>query len=424
MLWQQIPWLVAMGVLVGGSAFFSCSEAALFLLSPQDRHAFASGSRTERIAADLLLLPERLLSTVLFCNLLVNLAFFSISSILSIHLQKEGHTTAAGVVAVGSFLVVILVGEMLPKCLAVMKPRLIAALVAVPMSAMARMLDPIMPLFNTTVLLSRRLLWPRLAEEPYLEVADLERAVELSTTDAALLEQEKTVLQNIVALSEMRVDEIMRPRMRFRAFRPPVGLADLEGRVPASGYVLVSEPESEEVAAAIPLDTMAYLPREHLEYYAEDVIYVPWSTTAAEAFDRMRERERSVAAVVNEFGETIGILTLDDVLDTVFRQEASRSQRLFRQSPIEPDGDGAWLVTGMTTLRRLSRQFDLTLPHTTAVTMAGVVQEVLERLPLAGDRCRWGPFALEVLTAPDHGQLRVRLTLAPNDESAEEGATA
>ena len=55
---------------------------------------------------------------------------------------------------------------------------------------------------------------------------------------------------NIVSLSEIRVDEIMRPRMRFHAFRPPVALSDLEGHVPASGYVLVTEPDTDEVAAA------------------------------------------------------------------------------------------------------------------------------------------------------------------------------
>ena len=59
------------------------------------------------------------------------------------------------------------------------------------------------------------------------------------------------MLQNIVALSEIRVDELMRPRNSCRTFRPPVALADLKGQMPPSGYMLVTEPDSEEIAKAI-----------------------------------------------------------------------------------------------------------------------------------------------------------------------------
>ena len=66
-------------------------------------------------------------------------------------------------------------------------------------------------------------------------MGDLERAVEVSTTNASLLKQEQVVLQNIVLLSEIRADELMRPRTQFLLFRPPVSLADLRGRAPRSG---------------------------------------------------------------------------------------------------------------------------------------------------------------------------------------------
>jgi CBS domain containing-hemolysin-like protein len=73
------------------------------------------------------------------------------------------------------------------------------------------------------------------------------------------------VLQNIVLLSDIRVDELMRPRTRFLSFRPPVSLSDLEGKVPPSGYLLVTEPDSEEVVAAITLGSLSNVPTEHLD---------------------------------------------------------------------------------------------------------------------------------------------------------------
>lgn len=403
--------LVAMGVMVLCSAFFSSSEAALFYLNRQDRRRLASGNRAQRIAAGLLADSDRLLSAVLFWNLVVNITYFAIASITSLRL-KDDHPAEAGVFAVGSLLVIIVFSEMLPKSLAVLQPRSFAALVAVPLSAAVRVLDPVLPVLRMANLLSRRVLWPTFKQEQYLRVRDLERAVELSTSNAALLEQEQAVLQNIVAFSEIRADELMRPRTQFLSFRPPVALADLEGRLPPSGYLLVTEPDSDEVAQAIALRHLWNVPTEHLEEYAEQVVYVPWCTTVAEALETMQRGKQQVAAVINEFGETIGILTFDDVLETIFSPTASRSQRLLQRVPIRQVAPGVWHVTGMTSLWRLVRHFRVERPESKSVTVAGIVQEALERLPSPGDECQWGPFHLKVIDVPQRGQLLVELTRA------------
>ncbi|MHC4399942.1 MAG: CNNM domain-containing protein [Planctomycetota bacterium] len=402
--------LVAMGVLVLGSAFFSSSEAALFYLNRQERRRLASGNRSQRMAAALLADPDRLLTAVLFWNLVVNIAYFSIGSITSLEFQRNGRPGEAGAFAVGSLLVLIVFSEMLPKSLAVLKPRLVITLVGVPLAAAVRVLGPVLPVLRTINLVSRRVLWPSFTPEPYLRVGDLERAVELSTFDAALLEQEQAVLQSIVSLSEIRADELMRPRTRFLSFRPPVSLADLGGRLPPSGYLLVTEPESDEVSGAIALRSLSRVPTERLEEYAEAVVYVPWCTTAAEALEAMQRDQLQVAAVINELGETIGILTFDDVLETIFSPTSSRSERLLQRVPIRREGPGVWHVTGMTSLWRLVRHFRVERPASKSVTVAGVLQEALERLPQPGDECRWGPFHFKVLDAPEQGQLTVELT--------------
>jgi len=242
-------------------------------------------------------------------------------------------------------------------------------------------------------------------------VGDLERAVDLSTTNATLIAQEQRVLQSIVSLSEIRADELMRPRTRFLSFRPPVSWDDLGGELPPSGYLLVTEPDSDEVASAIALRGLSTLPTEHLEHYAEPVIYVPWCASVAAALELMREQDRQVASVVNEHGETIGILTFDDILDVIFSATPSRSERLLKRVPIRYHAPGTWHVTGMTSLRRLTRYFSIKRPPSKSVTVAGVVQEQLERLPLEGDVCHWGPFRFKILEAPEHGQLLVELTL-------------
>jgi len=408
--------LAAMGLLILFSAFFSASEAALFYLSRPERRKLAVGNRPQRVAAGLLAEPDRLMTAVLFCNLVANLAYFTLVSIISIRLNLDRRTALAGSFAVGSLLTIIVFGEMLPKSLAVLQPRRLTTLVSIPLAAMVRLLSPVLPALRLANLLSRRLLLPRFRPEPYLRVGDLERAVRLSTSDATLLEQEQRVLQNLVLLSEIRAEELMRPRMQFLSFRPPVSLADLKGRMPRGGYLLVTEPDSDEVAAAIALRSLWQIPGERLEDHAEAVVYVPWCTTVAEVLEVMQRQDRQVAAVVNEFGETIGILTFDDVLDTIFSRSPSRSQRLLERMPIRRVSAGAWHVTGMTSLWRLVRHFNVERPPSKSVTVAGVVQEVLERLPQPGDECRWGPFQLKVLDVPERGQLLVELTRSDQQE--------
>jgi CBS domain containing-hemolysin-like protein len=138
----------------------------------------------------------------------------------------------------------------------------------------------------------------------------------------------------------------------------------------------------------------------------------------AEALDVMQRQDRQVAAVVNEFGETIGILTFDDVLDTIFGQSPSRSERLLRRAPIHQVRTGTWHVTGMTSLRRLTRYFEVERPPSKSLTVAGVVQETLERFPQPGDECRWGPFRFKVLQVYPRGHLLVELTRTDDKEDA------
>ena len=82
------PWLVAMVILMACSGFFSASEAALFYLRPRDRRSMESGTVPQKAAAKLLEDPDRLLSAILFWNLVINIIYFAISSICSLRIEK------------------------------------------------------------------------------------------------------------------------------------------------------------------------------------------------------------------------------------------------------------------------------------------------------------------------------------------------
>ena len=144
------------------------------------------------------------------------------------------------------------------------------------------------------------------------------------------------------------------------------------------------------------------------------MVYVPWCTSVAAVFDQLQSSSREVAAVINELGETIGIITLEDLLHSVFEEEASRSSLLLATAPLEQLDDDRWRVTGITGLRRLARAFQLKLPPSKSTTVGGIVQEQLQRLPEPGDRVCWFMFEFHVTDADTVGQMTVELKLLDN----------
>lgn len=411
MILEFIPHFIAMALLAVASGFFSCSEAALFSLKPDDRRVLKSGSATQRIAVELLEKPDQLLTAILFWNLIVNIVFFALASVIGIKLEREGHPTEAGLVALGSLVSIIFCSEMIPKTVGVMIPQLMSSLVSIPLAISIRAFAPIAPIFAAVNTGIRRLLFPYFQTEPYLELSDLEQAISASTVDQELASQERMALQNIVSLSDLQAEELMRPRTQYQSFHPPVSLEDLGGQLTRSGYLLVTEPDSDEVSAAIALKYLPSIPRQHLEHFAQPVVYVPWCTTVAAVFDELQSSNREVAAIINELGETIGIITLEDLLRAVFEENASRSALLLATASLEQISESRWRATGMTGLRRLRRAFDLTLPPCKSTTVGGIIQERLQRIPEPGDRVRWFVFEFLVVETNQLGQMTVELEI-------------
>ncbi len=418
-LLENLPWLITMVVLVGCSGFFSASEAALFYLRREDRRALAVGSPAQRVAERLLHDPERLLSAVLFWNLVTNIAYFSIAAIVGMRLEQHPSVgqTGGAVFATAALLTIIFCSEMVPKSIAVLSTRRIAGLVGIPLAAAVRAVDPVMPMLRSVSDVSRRLIWPSLEPEPYLELADLERAIELSH-DTEIMEQERSVLQNIVALSDIRVEEWMRPRRQLRTFKPPVTIQDLKGEMTPSRYLLISEIDSDEIVRALHLPSLSDFDPNHLEYHAQDVVYVPWCCTVSDAFQDILQKGCDVAVVVNERGETIGVITREDFLDAVLTHQPERGQRLLKRATLKEISNGIWEVEGVTNLRRLEREFGTELPSSRHVTVAGVLHEALERLPEQGDQCRWGPFDFEVLNVSESGETLLRMRRHMEEDEA------
>ena len=219
-----LGYLPGMLALLAVSGFFSSSESAFFSLTPAQRTQLETGKAIDQLAFRLVGNSERLLMGILFWNLAINLAYFSVVSKAAL----AGGEANAAIVTVMSLLLIIVCGEFLPKSLAVTYPIAVVRCVVYPLSLAMRIADPFLPTIRIVNEASRRIIWPGFETEPYLEIEDLDRAVQMSAKGEHLFERESEILRNVIRLSEIRAEEWMRPRSQYRAFRPPVPRLSIE----------------------------------------------------------------------------------------------------------------------------------------------------------------------------------------------------
>lgn len=388
--------LAAMTVLIGFSAFFSGSEAALFSLQEkQRRHICTAGATGKRVGA-LLNQPDRLLSAILFWNLLINMTYFAIAAGIGGRLDADSHigSTGAVVFTIVSLLTIIFLSEMLPKSIAVLSPVRVAFWIATPMNVALQIVSPVLPIVRAANVGARRLFWPTFQPEPELDLADIERAIELGTDDAALLQRERNALRELIAMSETRADELMRPRSRLELITLPISSEWTPSQRISGGYVYVTSSDDETIVGSIHTQMLRPSQWEDLKEACEPVLYLAWSAKISQVFDQLMEEEQRVAIVVNEFGESIGAISVEDILRSILapRNVSSGDDDTMIALP-----DGRWRLTGTLSLRVLTKQLELDEPVERTATVAGFIQRFNERLPRIGDSATLGRFRLTVI---------------------------
>jgi CBS domain containing-hemolysin-like protein len=388
-------------------------------LSHDEIRGFRVGRPRERAAAALLADPDRALTGILFWNLVINLLYFAVSIVVSERLLTAGLRTAAAVLGFVAILALLILGEVLPKVAAALFRRRVAPLVALPIVALIRLLDPALPFFRGLTRIARRTFLPHIHQEPYLSPEDLENAVNVSDLSEEMIRQEKQILHNILDLSDITAEEVMRPRGTYPTCRAPVRNLDLAARMPASDYVAVVREGSDDVEAAIALSSVSVVSADHLAEGAEEVVHVPWCAKLGAVLTLLREQVAGVASVVNEYGETIGMLTYDDILNTVLVAEPDRASRMLSRPPVLEVAPGCYHAEGITSLRHLAGRLGIEYDADSdgLVTLAGLLQEKLEHLPTVGDECTWHGFRIRVIEVSKRGRLRAMLI---RDQPAEE----
>jgi CBS domain containing-hemolysin-like protein len=408
--------LVVMVVLLALSFFFSSSEAALFSLRRLELEELRKrGGIGAQAALALLADPRGLLAVVLFGNLLVNISFYAISTVLVLELGKKQGRAAAVVASLVALGAVVLIGEILAKFVALSAPVSICRTFS---TALRWFYHVVSPVRGGLAALMRRLEGRVIVEPPHLEAEELSDLVELAGSEGAIVEHERRLVQEAVDLAELRVSHIMIPRVDMKACEadwPASSLLLTAARTGHARFPVYRDSLDEILGVADVFDALTD-PGSTLGTLARPAKFVPEQKMVTELLAEF-ERERSDFAIVaDEFGGTAGLVTLEDIVEEVVGDIREPHER-HRPAEIQKLSETRYLLAGDLAAEPWAEAIGIDPDDLGVDRLGGLVASLLGRIPRQGDSVRRGPLSFTV-----RGMRRRRVTQVLLEFATEEAA--
>ena len=407
----SITLLVALVILIAFSAFFSASETAFSSLNQIRLKSRADEGDTS--AARVLAMAEKydkLLSSILIGNNIVNIAAASIGTVLFTKwLGEERGATASTVVLT---IVVLIFGEVTPKTLAKEMPETIATAVSPVLSLLLTLFTPLTWLFSQ---------WKKLlghfvhsSESDTITEGELITMVSEAESDGELTDRESQLIRSAIEFDDVEVEEILTPRVDVVAVEDDISLEELAQTFAESGYSrLPVYHDTVDNIIGVVHEKDFYIARLKKSVTMEDLIaptlYTTGSTQISQLLRTLREQHHHMAVVVDEYGGTEGIITLEDILEELVGEiwdEHDEVTEDFRQQ-----SDGSWLVSGSASVDDLYET--LGLPEDEDIdsnTVNGLVQEKTHHLPKVGDHFQLNDYEGVVTRTARRRVTEVRFT--------------
>ena len=359
---------------------------------------------------------DKLLSTILIGNNIVNIAAASIGTIIFTKMlgAERGATVSTMVLTI----VVLIFGEVTPKSLAKEMPETIATAVAPVLSLLMLVLTPLTWLFSQ---------WKRLlnhfvhsSESDTITEGELMTMVSEAENDGELTDRESELLRSAIEFDDVEVEEILTPRVDVVAVADDISLEELAQTFAESGYsrLPVYHGTIDNIIGVVH-EKDFYIARLKKATKIEDLVaptlYTTGSTQISQLLRTLREQHHHMAVVVDEYGGTEGIITLEDILEELVGEiwdEHDEVTEDFRKQ-----SDGSWLVSGSASVDDLFETLDL--PEDEDIdsnTVNGLVQEKTCHLPKVGDHFSLGEYDGVVTRTARRRVTEVRLT--PADPAA------
>jgi CBS domain containing-hemolysin-like protein len=371
-----------MAALLAGAALLSAAETAVFSLQPAERRRLAQ----RHAAVDAMLQrPTSLLVTLLLGSLLLTVGYFSVGAGVALELLHEGRQGAAASFTIGSVMLMVLAGEILPKTLALASPGGLVTVLAAPILLLRLLLWPLVVVGEAASrLLSALVLGGRgTAAAPARD--DFKSAVERRASMGTWHAIEVALLHDVVDFSALRARNLMTPRVDvvFLDLRRPVAewIATMARR-PFAAYPICDGKPDRLLGVVYAADVLAS-PEAPPRSLLRPALFAPLSLDAERLVARMQEEDARLAVLLDEHGGVAGVVGLGALSRAVLGEiEGLADAAGAGLRRVRPD---LLLVRGDCALRVLREEAGVELPARRADTVAGAVAEALGRWPRSGD---------------------------------------
>jgi putative hemolysin len=392
---------LAILLFAGASFFFALAETALFSLSQwQVAQIVQRFPRRGRIVTQLLERPQDLLATLVLGNTFANAAMLAVALRMVFNAQWALALTMISLMAL-----VLIGGEVLPKTLAVRRPERWAVRVAWPLHVFEKISKPLNRVAQWMIAAILKNTGRASSAQSKLTDAEYQELLEMALQQGTLGETEKEIILQIISLDQRVARDVMRPRANMAAISDDASLDDMitAAKIFRHRRLPIFDETPDTIVGILNTRALLLDPKIELADAIEFPSFVPETMNLLQLFRALQKQQRGMAIVLDEFGGTAGIVTMEDIL-----AELVGKHRL----PSQPEGfvvaklaPGRWRVNGTMRLEDFRREFPA-LPEVAEVdTMGGLLTHLLGVVPDADESA---VFAGLKLTASSTDGRRVK----------------
>ncbi|MCP8938694.1 HlyC/CorC family transporter [Alsobacter sp. SYSU M60028] len=414
------PWLALLIVVfcLALSAFFSGAETALTAASRARMHALqAAGDRRAGIVNRLLLARERLIGAMLIGNNVVNIGASAFTTSVLVELFGSGGVIYA---TVAMSVLVVVFAEVMPKTVAINKPDQAALLLARPVSWVVALFGPLTMAIEAFVRAILRLVGIDIrANQSVLSPSEeIRGTVELLHREGGVEPEARKMFGGLLDLEELEVSDVMIHRTKMRTISADLSSEEIVREVLSSPYTrlpLWSGTAENIIGVLHAKDLLRALDavkgdaaQLDVKAIALDPWFVPDTTSLVDQLKAFLARKTHFALVVDEYGEVMGLVTLEDILEEIVGD--IRDEHDVAVQGVRPLPDGSVNVDGSVPVRDLNRAMDWRLPDEEATTIAGLVIHEAQTIPDTGQVFTFHGYRFQVLRKSRNRITALRIT--------------
>jgi Mg2+/Co2+ transporter CorB len=399
------------------SGFFSGSETSMMAINRYRlNHLVRKGNKSAKLTAKLLSQTDKLLGSILLGNTLLNVAAATLAEIIVLRLFGHDNSTALLVGSLTVTFAILVFSEIMPKVIAASH----AERVALPSSyALAIIIKLFYPVVSIATALVRSMLWLlhiKVQTDHSHHKMSLEELRSMVLEAGIFLPRKhQKMLLNLVDLERITVNDVMIPRNQIEALNVDVDPAELRQQIITCHHTLLpvyaDTPGNVigvlHIKRVLPLLLEEALDAAQLREILYDAYFIPSDTPLLKQLQQFQERQTRLGLVVDEYGELLGLVTLENILEEIVgdftTQSPAQSGKFLRQD------DGSLLLEGSSSLRELNRKLGLHFPLGEAKTLNGLILEHLQDIPEAGTSLKIGGYPIEIIQTQDRAVKVARL---------------